>query len=483
MALTEGFRVQSGDSATQLAAIDASGRLAVRLPLAHEEVGAVRAFTLTHIIAGNTTGDDDIRSPESDDDYRWRVSRKIILDQERFRYAAQNTGKHTYTNITMTAAWGTNGLLLNSGGITTISTGVCVSTRAAFPLMPPGVTTYEWEFLFNDQPTTNTTVLFGAYLQNTFAAIGNITPLDGIYFRLRSSGFDGVVNKNGTETSVAFTDTFTYTNDTVVRFRLVVNRYLVQWIINDEVYAEATMTSTGTSPMWSAVSFPMAFQHTITGGAAGVDFHPTVLSYRITQNGLYITRDSGEFGNAVRGSYQGLSGDTMGSLASYANSANPTAAVPTNTTALVTGLGGQAWETDTLAASTDGIIFADQVPDPSITQRRLVIAGVRVVSFIQTALVNGGYVAQWSLAFGSTSLDLGTTESEIAKAHRRIALGSQAVAANAAANTILTPLVVQFTSPVYVNPGEYVAVVRKKVGTAPDSGTVAHLVIFDYTWE
>lgn len=66
------------------------------------------------------------------------------------------------------------------------------------------------------------------------------------------------------------------------------------------------------------------------------------------------------------GSYQGLSGGTMGSLASYANNANPTAAVPTNTTAaLGTGLGGQFWETDTLAVNTDGIIDSYQVPAAS----------------------------------------------------------------------------------------------------------------------
>lgn len=482
MALTEGFRVQSGASATQLATIDASNRLAVRLPLGGE-VGAVRGFEIAQVIAGAATGADTLRSAELDDDYRMRLSRKIILDQERFRYTAQNTGKHNYTNLTMTASWGTGGLLFNSGGITTVSTGVCVSTYAAFPLMHPGLTVYEADITFNAQPTTNTTMLFGAYLKNTFAAIGNVTPLDGVYFRLTSTGFDGVVNKNGTETTVAFPTAFTYTNDDTVHFRLVISRHFVSWYIDDVCYADATMTSTGTSPMWLSASFPMAFQQVISGGAAGVDFRSTILNYRVTQNGLYITRDSGEFGNAVRGSYQGLSGDTMGSLASYANSANPTAAVPTNTTALVTGLGGQAWETDTLAASTDGIIFGDQVPDPSVTQRRLVIAGIKITSYVQTALVNGGYTAQWSLAFGSTSMNLGTAESATTKAPRRVAVGAQSVAANAAANTMLSTLTVQFTSPIYINPGEYIAVVRKKIGTAPDSGTVAHLVTLDYTWE
>lgn len=483
MALTEGIRVQSRNSATQLADVDASGRLQVKLPASGDAVGAVRGLSISHVLAGAATDADDLRSPEVDEDYRVRVSRKIILDQERFRYGAQNTGKHSYSNLTMTASWGTTGLTLNSGGITTNNTGLCVSTYAMFPVINPGSIIYEAEIVFNAAPTTNTTLLVGAYLRNTFSAIGNITPLDGVYFRLRSTGFDAVINKGGVETTVAFGTAFTYTNDTVVRFSIEINRFFVVWLINNVVYATATINSIGSAPLWLSPAFPISIQQTITGGAAGVDFRATLLSYRVTQNGLYVTRDSGEFGNAVRGSYQGLSGDTMGSLADYANSTNPTPAVPDNTTALATGLGGQAWETDTLAANTDGIIFAYQVPDPSITQRRLVIASVRIYSFVQTALVNGGYVAQWSLAFGSTDLDLGTTESASTKAPRRVAIGSQAVAANAAANIVLQTLFVSFTTPIYLNPGEYLALVRKKVGTAPDSGVIAHLAVFDYTWE
>lgn len=102
------------------------------------------------------------------------------------------------------------------------------------------------------------------------------------------------------------------------------------------------------------------------------------------------------------GSYQGLSGGTMGSLANYANSANPTAAVPTNTTAaLGTGLGGQYWETDTLAVNTDGIIMSYQVPAASANYsgKCLSIRGVKIDTFVQTALTGGGYNEIWAIAF------------------------------------------------------------------------------------
>jgi hypothetical protein len=38
-------------------------------------------------------------------------------------------------------------------------------------------------------------------------------------------------------------------------------------------------------------------------------------------------------------------------------------------------------------------------------------------------------------------------------------------------------------APIFVNPGEFVALVKKKVGTAASAGVVAHTVKFVYGWE
>lgn len=140
------------------------------------------------------------------------------------------------------------------------------------------------------------------------------------------------------------------------------------------------------------------------------------------------------------GSYQGLSGGTMGSLANYANNANPTAAVPTNTTAaLGTGLGGQFWETDTLAVNTDGIIDSYQVPAASANYsgKRLSIRGVKINTFVQTALTGGGYNEVWTLVFGHTAVSLATAEAATTKARRAIVIGTRSVASATAALTQL----------------------------------------------
>ena len=182
----------------------------------------------------------------------------------------------------------------------------------------------------------------------------------------------------------------------------------------------------------------------------------------------------------------------MGSLANYANSASPTTAVPTNTSAaLGTGLGGQFWETNTLAVNTDGIIMSYQVPIPTTTGvrgRNLRINSVSLSSYVQTALTGGPYVTQYSLAFGHTSVSLATTEAATTKAPRRIPLATctQAVTAAQAVSTLISQpggTTQHFDNPICVYPGQFVAVVAKHVGTVGTAGTIGHVITLDYSWE
>ena len=60
------------------------------------------------------------------------------------------------------------------------------------------------------------------------------------------------------------------------------------------------------------------------------------------------------------------------------------------------------------------------VPSPcgtvSVQGRRLKISGVRISSFVQTALTGGGYNTAFSLAFGHTAVSLATPEATSTKA-------------------------------------------------------------------
>jgi hypothetical protein len=236
-----------------------------------------------------------------------------------------------------------------------------------------------------------------------------------------------------------------------------------------------------------AGSQPFSFCQRNTVAGAGGAISAKLSDYTVSKGGYDPTR-SWLVVNAASGGngYQGQQGNNMGSTANYANSANPTAAVPTNTTeALATGLGGQFWETDTLAVTTDGIVqsFKNASPTANVTGKTLLVFGVKIASHVQTALTGGGYVASWSLAFGHTAASLATTETATSKAPRRIALGFQSVASAATALTVLSEINCRFDCPIAVQPGEYLQCVKKKIGTAPTAGVIAHLITFDCVWE
>jgi len=56
-------------------------------------------------------------------------------------------------------------------------------------------------------------------------------------------------------------------------------------------------------------------------------------------------------------------------------------------------------------------------------------------------------------------------------------------AAAQAVNTALAVIDVKFVEPVYVNPGEFVAVAKKYYGTVGTAGVIQNLITIDYGWE
>lgn len=453
-------------------------------------VGALRAFGEND--QGLLTGVTRLKSAEIDVDYRQRVSYDLMLDEEVFNYTAQNTGKHNHATTTMAATWTAGQYTSNSGSITTITTGTQLSTYAAFPTTGTTTLSVDVEVAFSAQPATNTFIEWGIGLPGT----ATTAPTDGVFFRLNSAGLQGIASFNGTEVSTgvfplaAGAGTWVYDNNKRYQFIAYLGGVEAQFWVNDGtgVVLLGQITLPVAQPrMTMTAGAPFFFKHSIRGGAASGVMQAFLGAYNIRQGGSGAVSIPSTQGNRMYGSYQGLSGATMGSLANYANSANPTAAVPTNTTAaLGAGLGGQFWETDTLAVNTDGIIQSFQVPvlAANSPNRRLVIRGFKLQSFVQTALTGGGYIAQWSLAYGHTAVSLATAEAATAKAPRRIPLGLQSVASAAAVNTMLQQVEIDFgDAPVFVNPGEFVQVVKKKIGTAPTAGVIGHIVNFVYGWE
>jgi hypothetical protein len=453
----------------------------------------------SEVDGGIATGVRRVQPPEVDNDYRLRVAHDNMLDNETFNYTSQNTGKHSHAFTTLTATVSAAGLLTNSGNITTLNTGMTFGTFAEFPTQGTQTVVCETSVAFTAQPNANTIIDFGLFRRGASTAFA---PTDGVYFRMSAAGLQGVVNNNGTETTTAVfplsggTGTYAYVNNEVHQYLIQMTNVEVTFWIDNILYGTIATPAGYGYPVKSA-TLPWSVRHAIVGGAAGSATQAIVTDYRVLNRGAAFTDDLGVAGNRIFGSYQGLSGGTMGSLANYANSANPTPAVATNTTAaLGTGLGGQFWETATIAVNTDGIICSYQVPAGSATVpgKRLKITGVTMTSYVQTAITGGPFVTQYSLAFGHTAVSLATTESAsfatgTTKAPRRVPLAAftQVVTAAQAVSTIVSQpggSGVDFTrAPIYVNPGEFVAVVAKKIGTVATAGVLGHVIRFDYSWE
>jgi hypothetical protein len=457
-------------------------------------VGAVRIFGEND--SGSVTGAVKLASTEVDIDYRSRVSQDLILDEEVFNYTAQNTGKHSFSAATMAATWTAGQFTTNSGSITTTTTGVQLETYAAFPNIGTQTLSFDCEMAFSAQPTANTFIEFGLGLPGT----NTTSPTDGVFFRLSSTGLTGISSSNSSETQAVFplsggTGTWAYTVDKRYQFICYIGGVQADFWVNDGSGAVKLGTiplPAGLGRMNMAGGLKAFIKHRITGGAAGGVMQAKAGAYNVRLGGSNISTTPSTQGNRIYGSYQGLSGGTMGSLAIYPNSTNPTAAVPTNTTAaLGSGLGGQFWETVSLAVNTDGIIQSYQVPAGTVNSagRRLVIRGVGLMSHVQTVVVGGPYVAQYSLAFGHTAVSLATAEAATTKAPRRLAIPAftQALTAAQAVSTIVSQPGGSFAdfgdAPIFVNPGEFIQLVTKHIGTAGTTGTVAHVVSFVYGWE
>lgn len=462
--------------------VDADKQLLIKLNSDPAKSGAVVVYAQND--DGSITGTPYNREPEVDEDYRWRMAIDTILDQDTFYAAAQNTGKHRYGNTTMTITFGTGGATTNGAGVTTTGTGCEIKTYAAFPVYSSTHLYVETMCAFTAQPTLNVIHEWGAGLT---AGAGVAAPSDGAFFRLASDGLKLVVSFNGSESVEPAPIVWTYTNNQALKTVVsITNREVEFWIDDARIGAVPVPEAAGTA--FSSGSLQWFFQQRHPG-TAGAVMQGKLYSYNVSMGGAMQVADFDDIGNLIHGSYQGLTGGTMGSLTggtvTTGTLVNPTAAVPTNTTAaLGTGLGGQFWETDTLAVNTDGIISSYQVPAGTISLpgRRLVIKGVWIDSFVQTTLTGGGYNAVFTLCFGHTAVSLQTAEAATTKAPRRIVLGTHSVAAAAAALTTLQRIYVPFTRPVVVNPGEFVQVVKKKVGTAPSAGVIAHNIGFDYGW-
>jgi hypothetical protein len=327
-----------------------------------------------------------------------------------------------------------------------------------------------------------------------FLGAANAVPADGVFIRQTSAGLYGVLIYNGTETA---TSVFAFAPTAGVNYQYTINIYENEvefWIqlqgVDAAVLGEIAVPNGNGQPFLST-ALPFCVQSRNTGSVTSPctwkmsDLHvdqrdiDVQIPFAVQQAGAGLTI------------HQGSSGGTMGpAFQQWSNTAEPTAAAATNTTAALGAFGEGLFKANAMATSaTDLKISSYLNPVGSVNQtpRTMVIAGCWVdVCNEVVAVATTATTFAVSIAYGHTAISLATTETgsfvtASAKTPRRVPLGFlylpvAAVVGQPSNNRIYA----QFQSPIVVNPGEYLDIVAKVVvGTATATETFLFLVGFD----
>lgn len=482
--------IDSGASVAGKANVDANYNLQVRTPKTLSQAG----FVSLSGTDDDGTADGRVKRIYATEANAVKNAQIELLWDDTFNATAQNTSKYNFAATTQTGSQAGGYLILNTSAITTINTNSGIQTFRTFPIFAKSETRCNIAMMLTQVPQANNLIELGLF---SAVLTTRVAPTDGVFFRYNAAGeLRGVISYNGTETqTAAITAPSVSVNHD---YLIVINTNVVVYYIDEVKVGQivlATDAPTLGQPI-SAATVPLCVRTYHGGSAPALATQVKVSDVFVTILGPQLTRNwSEQKAGMGHMAYQGQNGGTMGTTAQYANSSNPAATVPTNTTAaLGSGLGGKFQETLTLAAGTDGIIQSYQNPAGSVTQtpRNLYIKGVTIGGVVTVALTTNPLAGTMSLAYGHTAVSMATAEAAsftaagTTKAPRRIALCATSVAsATAAAGTPVAgvPVSIQFSSPIVVAPGEFIAVTHNKVTTAPATGAIMWTITFDAYYE
>lgn len=412
--------------------------------------------------------------------YRQRMGVDNLIFNDLFNGGAQNTSLWNLNLTTFAAAFANGFVVLNSGSVLTASAVARLQTYRGFPAFGAYPLQLEIEAVLTATAVANYTAELGFGF-----ATGITTPTDGAYFRYQSDGtFRCVTNFNGTENvSAALAAPAANARH---HYILVIGNDFVEFWIDNILYQNMPVPS-GNALALMNQNPPVLLRAYNSASAPATAVQLKVAQVTVSVGDMNQSKQWPSVAAGMGGHCsQGQTGMTQGQTTQWANSANPTAAVPTNTTAaLGSGLGGLFLETATAALGTDLIIASYQVPAaaPGSPQKTLYITRITLNSAVNAAITGGAYTAMWFAAYGHTAVSLATAEGAASKAPRHLALGTQAVAASAALGSNLPGFDIDLATPLVVQPGEFIQICHRKVGTVATAGSILHSISVGGYWE
>ena len=430
---------------------------------------------------GTITGESTLKSPEVSQDYRLRVGLDTMLFTDTFNATTQNTAnwKHTFTTMTMTQSAGF--LNVNAAGTSTVANNSAfLQTWRYFPLQGTAPLAVELTGQITDYPTANEIFIFGLGV-----AVAAAEPADGAWFELTSNGLQGVLRYNSgvtakTELIAAADLSAEISLNTNYKFVAIVGEREVEWWIDDILYGTSEIPSANGQPFITTALpvFIQKYNSGLVGSSPNMIAKVGDVSVTLMDLNTSMTW-ANQMASCGLG-LQGLNGGTMGSpQVQWANTALPTAAAATNTTAALGAFLGGIFQMNAPATgATDLIVSSYQNPAGGVNQtpRTIKLRGIKVdCANSGAAVATTASTFAVALAWGGSALSLATAETgsfvtATAKARRIQPLGIISFPVGAAIGAAASPIQFDFEAPIVINPGEYVQVIVKPlIGTATAS--------------
>jgi hypothetical protein len=455
--------------------LDAGGNIKTALTNDPDYVGSVRMMCEND--DGTVRGTPYLKSPEVSQDFRMRVGVDTMLFTDTFNATTQNPSlwKHSFATMTMTQSAGF--LNVNAAGTSTASGNYAyLQSWRYFPLFGTAPLAVEFTGQFNAFPTANE--VFQAGLGVT---TGAADPVDGVWFELTSAGLYGVQRYNsGVATKTELVSSANLSSlplNTNAKYVVVIGERELEWWINDTLYAESNIPNANGQPFLTSALpvFMQKYNAALVGSPTNMivkigDVSVTLMD--IATNQTWANQMS-QCGLGM----QQLNGGSAGSpQVQWSNTALPTAAAATNTTAALGAFIGGIFLMNAPATSATDVIIASYLnPLGGVNQtpRTMKLRGIKI-DCVNTvvAVATTASVFAVAVAWGSSALTLAQTETasfanNTVKARRIQPIGVISFPVAAPVGAQATGIQFDFEAPLIINPGEYVQVVAKiLVGTA-----------------
>lgn len=456
--------------------LDSNGNIKVTLPNAPQYTGVVRSMSEND--PGSIVGTPVLKSPEVSQDYRIRTGVDTVMFSDIFNATAQNISlyKHAFGTMTMTQSSGF--LNVNAAGTSTASGNFAsLQTWRYFPLIGTSPLAVEIVGQVDRVPVANEVFLCGLGVAN-----GAAEPLDGIWFEYTDAGLKGCTrfNSGTVNKTPAMLTTAQLPLNISKTFSIVVGYNVIEFWIDNVLYGTLNKDAAAGVPFISGSLpwFCVKYNNGLIGTSPNMKIQIAALYVTLMDIGTNMTWAGQMASNGL--TLQQLNGGSATSpQIQWANTALPTAAAATNTTAALGAFIGGIFQQNAAATSaTDVIIASYQNPLGGVAQtaRTLKLRGIKIDCVnLGAAVATTATTMAVALAWGGSSVTLAATESTsfqtgTTKLRRIQPLGVVTFAVGAAIGAVANPIQFDFEAPIVINPGEYVQVIAKiLVGTATAS--------------